>query len=136
MARLNKHEDEMFFFAKELECRRVELGWFRGLPIALYGLLSGYGQSYARPVNGLLVTIAAGTIAWVSHFGEGKFWKSLGFSMTHTFSIFSFLRELLDPEDLKHLSSLLTVVVGAQPVLGVLFLFLLGLALRNHFRMK
>ena len=49
MDRLKKHEDELDFFALELQSRRVEQGLVRGLPIALYGALSDYGRSYVRP---------------------------------------------------------------------------------------
>jgi hypothetical protein len=35
MDRLKKHEDELNFFALELQSRRVLSGTFRGLPIAL-----------------------------------------------------------------------------------------------------
>jgi hypothetical protein len=35
--RLKKHEDELNFFALELQSRRVEQGLVRGLPIALMG---------------------------------------------------------------------------------------------------
>jgi hypothetical protein len=49
MDRLKKHEDELDFFALELQSRRVLLGPGRGLPIWLYRVLSEYGRSYARP---------------------------------------------------------------------------------------
>ena len=39
MDRLKKHEDELDFFAVELQSRKVLLGPWRGLPIALYGVL-------------------------------------------------------------------------------------------------
>lgn len=40
--RLKKHEDELDFFALEMQSRRVLLGPWRGLPISLYGILSDY----------------------------------------------------------------------------------------------
>jgi hypothetical protein len=40
MDRLKKHEDELHFFALELQSRRIEQGLVWGLPIALYGFLS------------------------------------------------------------------------------------------------
>jgi hypothetical protein len=40
MDKLKKHEDELKFFALELQARRVLQGNLSGLPIMLYGLLS------------------------------------------------------------------------------------------------
>ena len=48
MDRLKKHEDELDFFALELQSRRVLLGIWKGLPIAIYGFLSDCGRSYFR----------------------------------------------------------------------------------------
>jgi uncharacterized protein YjbI with pentapeptide repeats len=48
MDRLKKHEDELDFFAREMQSRRVWLGPWRSLPIALYELLSNYGRSNRR----------------------------------------------------------------------------------------
>lgn len=50
MDKLKKHGDELDFFALEQQCRRVVLGRWRGLPIAIYGFLSDYGRSYTRPL--------------------------------------------------------------------------------------
>jgi hypothetical protein len=38
--------------------------------------------------------------------------------------------------DLQDLSPLLTTIAAGQTLFGILFMFLLGLALRNHMRMK
>jgi hypothetical protein len=65
MDRLKKHEDELDFFALELQSRRVlqeSVLKGSGLPIALNGLLSDYGRSYARPLNALFVVAAFGTL--------------------------------------------------------------------------
>jgi hypothetical protein len=60
-----KHEDELDFFAREKQSRRVLLGPWRGLPIWLYGVLSDYGRSYARPFLWLLVVAAIGAMLLV-----------------------------------------------------------------------
>jgi hypothetical protein len=65
MDRLKKHEDELNFFALELQSRRVLLGPVGGSPIALYGLLSNYGRSYVRPLVALF---------FVAAIGAGAFW--------------------------------------------------------------
>ena len=53
MDRLKKHEDELHFFAMELQARRVLEGkWtsFQGVAIGIYGCLCDYGRSYIRPL--------------------------------------------------------------------------------------
>ena len=57
MDKLKKHEDELKFFALEQQCRRVVDGFWRGLPIALYGTLCGHGRYYARPLGILVVVV-------------------------------------------------------------------------------
>ena len=57
MERLKKHFDEQFFFCKELRARRRLFRWYspgRALNWG-YDLLSGYGQSIARPSLFLLL---------------------------------------------------------------------------------
>ena len=47
MDRLKKQGDELDFFARELQCRRVRLGFWRGLPIEAYGFPERLlGRSY------------------------------------------------------------------------------------------
>jgi Pentapeptide repeats (9 copies) len=61
MDRLKKHEDELDFFALELQSRRELLGrWGLGLPILLYGLVSDYGRSYWRPLAAIVVVMFIG----------------------------------------------------------------------------
>lgn len=135
MDRLKKHEDELMFFAKELECRRVAAGQFRGLPIGSYGVLSLYGQSYLRPLGWLLALILIGAV---------QFWPvlkwdsmlSLGVSTANVLGPLGLRKELVDPEALNGLSRWFQVLTGAQMVLGPVLLFLIGLGLRNRFRMK
>ena len=89
MDRLKKHEDELNFFAHELQSRRVLLGPVRGLPIALYGGLSSYGRSYIRPLVGLFVLSAIGAgVFW--HFGGRAYAEALGLSAASTLSVFGY----------------------------------------------
>lgn len=135
MDRLKKHEDELMFFAKELECRRVEAGQFRGLPIGIYGVLCHYGQSYLRPLGWLVVMILIGAVQFWPALGW-DFPLSLAVSAANALGPFGLRKELLDPEALKGLSRWLQLLTGAQMVLGPVLLFLIGLGLRNRFRMK
>lgn len=192
MDRLKKHEDELDFFALELQSRRVldgdreqqvsELKVFgctvfllppfkiifekiktlrlrelfgrfsaqplfarqartirlpctlHGLAIALYGLLSDYGRSYVRPLTGLLITVLVGIpFFWWRLCG---FWQAAGHSLANTFGVFGFRRDLIGADVLTALPGLLKVLAAAQTVAGIVLLFLLGVAIRNRFRMK
>ncbi len=192
MDRLKKHEDELNFFALEMQSRRVLEGdrahqvseWkvfgctvfvvhpfkiifekiktlrlrelfgrfsaqplfarqartirvprsLHGFAIALYGWLSDYGRSYVRPLTGLLVTAAAGILPFWWHLSG--FWQAAGLSLANTFGVLGFRRDLIGSEVLACLPGLLKVLAAVQTVAGIVLLFLLGLAIRNRFRMK
>ncbi len=136
MDRLKKHEDELVFFAKELECRRVAAGQIRGWPIGAYGVLCHYGQSYLRPLGWLVALILAGAV----QFWPALNWDiplALGVSTANTLGPLGLRKELMEAGTLPaDLSRWLRFVSGAQMVIGLLLLFLIGLGLRNRFRMK
>jgi uncharacterized protein YjbI with pentapeptide repeats len=133
MDRLKKHEDELDFFALEMQSRRVLLGPWRGLPFAIYGALSGYGRSYLRPLVALVVVAAAGAGAFW-YFDARTYGEALGLSAANTLNVFGFRRDLGLAIDtplawLKAFSAL-------QTILGTILLFIFGLGIRNKFRVK
>lgn len=133
MDRLKKHEDELDFFAHEMQSRRVLLGPMRGLPIALYGCLSSYGRSYVRPLVALFVLSALGAgVFW--YFDGHTYAEALGLSAASTLNVFGFRRDFNLPIDT--LAPSLKVFVAFQTILGAIFLFLFGLGIRNKFRVK
>jgi uncharacterized protein YjbI with pentapeptide repeats len=133
MDRLKKHEDELNFFALELQSRRVLLGYWKGLPIALYGLLSDYGRSYFRPLVALFVVAVTGAGAFWTFDGR-SFLEALGLSAENTLSVFGFRKDF----DLAIDTPLawLKILAALQTLLGTILLFLFGLGVRNKFRMK
>jgi hypothetical protein len=188
MDRLKKHEDELDFFARELQCRRILLGdwkqiselrllgrcvgvpslnipettigprswkFFRrsvalpsfkvpartlalyrpapGLPIALYGLLCDYGRSYVRPLWGILVTVATGIPLFWLCFSLGQ---AVSLSLANTFGALGFRKDFIAPELIESLPGVLEMVAGLQTIVGTVWLFLLGLSLRNRLRMR
>jgi hypothetical protein len=135
MDRLRKHEDELNFFALEMQSRRVRDGILKGLPIALYGVLCDFGRNYVRPIYGLLITILIGFFFFWPHFHVAGWDKGIALSSANTFAIFGFLKEFA-PGSLAGLPDLLIGVSAVQTVVGTILLFLLGLAVRNRFRMK
>jgi uncharacterized protein YjbI with pentapeptide repeats len=135
MDRQKKHEDELDFFALELQSRRVLLGPWRGWPIWLYGILSNYGRSYARPFLWLLAVVAIGPLLLL--FSDAlPAENSVGFSAANTLNVFGFRKDFIDPSVIAHLPDWLEVMSAVQTILGTILLFLFGLGVRNKFRMK
>jgi uncharacterized protein YjbI with pentapeptide repeats len=141
MDRLKKHGDELDFFAREQQCRRVVLGPWKGLPIAIYGFLSDYGRSYSRPLVLLATTVLVGSFLFAVHIVGS--WTSLwsdrgrqavGISFANTLGLFG--RPLMKPDALVELPDWLKAVATVQSILGIVLLFLFGLGIRNRFRMK
>ena len=153
MQRLGKHEEEQDFFAKELRARRALL-WFTaheadrhvgkrlnalfkaGLNWS-YSTFSGYGLSVSKPLFWLAMLVAVGTIGYMQtpalEDGPMDLWDALELSATN---LISFLPYRPDKWVSAHLSTSGKWVGNAQAFLGLVLLFLLGLALRNRFRMK
>jgi uncharacterized protein YjbI with pentapeptide repeats len=144
MDRLKKHEDELDFFALQLQSRRVQLGFWRGLPIMIYGALCDYGRNYLRPLVLLGATALLGAALFATGI-DGCFYAPLlaakcrpaiGFSFASVLSVLLGKSLLVRPEAFLALSDWLKAVSALQSVLGVVLLFLFGLGVRNRFRMK
>lgn len=145
MDRLKRHDDELDFFAREQQARRVLLGPWKDLPIAVYGFLSGYGRSYVRPLSLIGATVLVGTFFFVANLvgfwipalaDPGHTWQAIGLSFANTFGILGIRKEFIDPTVLQKLPGWLKVISTIQTILGIALLFLFGLAIRNRFRMK
>jgi hypothetical protein len=92
MDRLKKHEDELNFFALELQSRRIEQGPVWGFPFAIYGVLSDYGRSYLRPLGALIVVATIGATAFW-YFDARNYGEALGLSAANTLNVFGFRRD-------------------------------------------
>lgn len=109
------------------------LGPWWGWPIFLYGVLSGYGRSYFRPLIALFVIAAI---------GAGTFWyfdartcgEALSLSAANTLNVFGFRRDFGLASETPF--ALLYVLAAVQIILGTILLFLFGLGIRDRFRMK
>jgi hypothetical protein len=143
MERLKKHEDEQKFFRKELRARRGLLKtfsgeWFLNL---LYEMFSDYGNSFIRPMLWLFAVFASGTVIFARFPVHCEAPMPLKLAARLSFAnIFVFLpdrREIMTNTKIADcLSNWTHVASAAQSLLGVVLLFLLGLALRNRFRMR
>ncbi|HXW73050.1 MAG TPA: hypothetical protein VEK34_16775 [Methylocella sp.] len=134
MDRLKKHEDELNFFALELQSRRISQGIWKGFPILIYGALSDYGRSYIRPLITLGVVAAIGAIAF-SYFAARPILEAIGLSCANTLNVFGFRKDFFDLAKMD-LGPWLDVIAAIQTILGAILLFLVGLGIRNKFRMK
>jgi hypothetical protein len=141
MDRLKKHGDELDFFSREQQCRRVVLGPWKGFPIAIYGFLSDYGRSYSRPLVLLATTVLVGSFLFAVHLIGFRTpllpsgWRqAIGISFTNTLGLFG--RPLMKADALVDLPDWLKAVATVQSILGLVLLFLFGLGIRNRFRMK
>jgi hypothetical protein len=142
-----------FFFAKELRARRAWL-WFNSCgekPVSLkwlkfffgwllntaYETFSGYGLSIGRPLFWLitLFVLGAGIFATTASLDNGPMMlrQAAEFSFTN---LFPFLPNKAGDDITKHLAMWAKYIGNLQSLFGVILLFLLGLALRNRFRMK
>jgi hypothetical protein len=102
---------------------------------ALYGLLSDYGRSYARPLYALIAVAAVGTLV-LSLSGALAPWQSPGLSVANTLNVFGFRKDFFDAATIECFPTLLKILAAVQTVLGAILLFLFGLGVRNKFRMK
>jgi len=139
MERLKKHEDEHVFFTRELRCREVIAGFPRHLVSRLYGGLSAYGWSILRPLQAMLALWAAGLmVLWPlggPDYSALAQHTAMGLSFANLFALLPLRKEVF-ATTLETLSPLAHVVSAGQMLAGIVLLFLLGLALRNRFRMK
>jgi uncharacterized protein YjbI with pentapeptide repeats len=141
MEGLKKHEDELNFFAMEMAAQRVVDGkWsLRGILNGLYGAVSDYGRSILRPALAFFPFFAfsAPVFEQSARIGEGcaplTGAQAAGVSLATFLSV---LPGLKDTINYKCLNSFATFTAGFNAVVGAVLLFLIGLALRNRFRMK
>ncbi|MGC2092899.1 MAG: pentapeptide repeat-containing protein [Methylocella sp.] len=135
MDRLKKHEDELDFFALELQSRRVWLGTWTGLPIAIYGAFSNFGRSYLRPSVALFYLALISTLAFLPSDSLSPL-QSLCLSAANTLNVFGFRKDFFDAATIENLPAALKILAAGQTILGTILLFLFGLGVRNKFRMK
>ena len=137
-------EDEHFFFRREMGfAGRVGSRWAR-VPYRLFGLVSDYGISIARPLLWLLALWVVPALiyllgyAWTDVFA-GRAWRMVepfSFSFANIFKVFGFQRLYFGAEYMKELPMWMQGLSGLQTVLGFALLFFLALGLRQRFRLR
>jgi hypothetical protein len=142
MERLKKHDDEQSFFRRELRVRRavsrvLSVSWLLNLA---YQAVSNYGVGVVRPMLWLLAVYVTGAAIFARapiHCGAPMPIRlALKLSFANIFVFLPDKREIMTPEMVACLSDTTRAISAIQSVSGVVLLFLVGLALRNRFRMK
>lgn len=136
MDRLNRHEAELDFFARELMARRWCVPWHRAWLIAAYGMISDHGRSLFWPLWTGFVLWFAGALGyallapprWDEH-------EAMGFSAASLGAILGTRREVF-PEAMHHAEWPVAILSTGQGIAGAVLIFLIGLALRNRFRIR
>jgi hypothetical protein len=137
------HDREQLFFARELKSKRGHetQGLARQAPNYFYELLSDFGRSLWRPVLGLFaVLLAFGNLyRCLASKDMEHIWDGLLFSMAQLFPFLGASKGVLAEAKVALFGTcpagnwvnFFSVIEG---LLGVVFIFLIGLALRNRFR--
>ncbi|KZK79987.1 hypothetical protein PsAD13_04978 [Pseudovibrio sp. Ad13] len=124
----------------ELQRRRL-VRLLRLMPNYVYEVFSNFGRSISRPLIGLLATLLAFSgVFQLLAIKEGASWSSaFVYSASLLLPFFGFARnegrlarEALFGEDYH--SAVLSLTGFTEGILGLVFVFLIGLALRNRFR--
>jgi hypothetical protein len=141
MERLKKHEDEQQFFRRELRARRGLVPWSgEWLLNVIYEASSDYGLSINRPLLRLFWLFALGSSILTETPAFNNAPMTIANAAKHSFAnIFPFLplkQDIIAVDKVAVLSPAAQIIAVAQSLLGPLLPFLLGLALRNRFRMK
>jgi hypothetical protein len=145
-------ENEHFFLRQEMACDAVlKEDWISRFVVRAFGWISDYGYSVWRPIGGLAAAWIGGALAlqcvfaWYYIFGwplpgEAKhvpeLMEAIWLGLSNTFAIFGFRTFYFGEDYMQNLPTFVKFIGGAQTILGFIFLFFLGLGLRNRFRLK
>jgi hypothetical protein len=128
-------EDEHFFYRREMKLAGAIDPWNRGFPYRLFGWVSDYGYSIARPANALLALWLWIILVYTEGGGFGVF-EALGYSFANMFKFFGLQSIYFDYEIIRNWPAWVKVVSATQTVLSFILLFFLGLGLRTRFRLR
>ena len=138
----NDHQQELEFFAMEERAKRGwQYGWFRYLPTCLYDGLSNFGRSIARPsawLGGILIVSAILFRILGIPFPEASLLSAI-----HAFPFIPWSRATREKlicsphggDCQESLNIWIETVAYAESFFALPFIFLIGLALRNRFRL-
>ncbi len=137
-------EDEHFFFRREMEFAGKTGSVLQNLPYKFFWLVSDYGHSIARPLCCLLgvglvtamMLLAGFATQDISLDNDWRFVEPFSLTFANMFKIFGFQRSVFGFEYLQGLPMWMQFIAGVQTIAGFVFLFFLGLGLRQRFRLR
>lgn len=137
---IQDHEAELDFYGRELRAKRAAVGGATGLLISLYEWSCGFGASVGLPffwLLGLWTGMAPVYHLILQHAGKVGIdpMQIYGFSLASLGGFFGMRKEFFG-HFTENLPAMAQTLSGAQSLLGAVFVFLLGLSLRNRFRIK
>jgi uncharacterized protein YjbI with pentapeptide repeats len=157
----NDHDREIEFFSYEQRAKFLNLfNFFQYIPIWLYAIVSDFGRSFSRPLVGFLSTwllcaillyweaLSAAQVFYYKSIAdvEGDFWNALWLTASNLLP-FSGWSSVMRDHHLKvlfsdshnssaqNVSSLVEVISYTGGLLSLVFMFLMGLAIRNKLRL-
>lgn len=141
-------EETRFFVRQEFRCKRAveERAGGRFL-FWCYSFFSDYGQSISKPLFWLVVLWAIGAAAFAGYFSSccpvaplqdilDPIWTGIGTSFSNVFPLFGLRGSFMNNEIAAKLPMCLKYISAAQTVFSLPLIFLLGLGLRNRFRLR
>lgn len=133
------HAAALRFHADEMRAMRWrEMGFFASLLDRIYEVFSDYGQSLRRPLGWWLGTLVVFTFIFYGIAPEARWGSAASVSLSNSVPFVPTARRVqLDGVNLlfgNHPCFLVDLLTLFQGALGFIFLFLIGLALRNRFR--
>lgn len=141
MNKKQKHSEEKEFYRLEMLCRLHSEDLTRQVPNWLFWIFSDYGLSVWRPLQWLMgvwiffahifAMLKAGAQASIAEFLFG-----IKLSASSVLGPFGMRREIFKRDELAQLDGWFHFVMGLESVLGIILIFLIGLAIRNQFRMR
>ncbi len=138
MSEQHNHQMEHLFFQFEMDVKLKQFGFknsFSYFQLAIYKYASNYGWSFLRPIALLICSVAIFAFVYLN-FSESVPSISEGLSISVSNTIpFSPIKAKIFKE-LENPSVYFVIVSIIQSILSVLLLFLVGLGLRNQFRIK
>jgi hypothetical protein len=150
-SQLQAPQEEQHFFSLEMEEITQSLTGARRWIFQIYGKLSSYGASISRPllaylISFILFSCAYAALSWVTHCLPDSQRCSFNMAGIEFFFLQAIplpgLEKMADPirstifADSGLISLAATVLIIVQKSCSLLFIFLIGLALRNTFRIK
>jgi hypothetical protein len=123
-----------FFFRREMDHKAKLSRWWERPFYEVYRWAE-YGHGVWQPLVGIFLLWLSGALS-LNIWGCLNWTTAFGLSAANIFKFFGFQRVYFEDDVIGKLNPYLQSMTAAQTVIGYFLLFLLGLGLRNRFRLK